>query len=93
MLEKIKTSAEAEARFWISDFGRLLASGDAAAARTGFAGSHLARLRRIQCAARLRRTRATTGRQSRNSRPAHPQSIVSTKTVPTCQTSTIKLAS
>ncbi len=31
MLEKIKTSAEAEARSWISDFARSLASGDAAA--------------------------------------------------------------
>ena len=31
MLEKTKTSAEAEARSWIADFGRLLASGDVAA--------------------------------------------------------------
>jgi len=31
MLEKIRTSAEAEARSWISEFGRSLASGDAAA--------------------------------------------------------------
>ena len=31
MLEKIKTSAEAEAKSWVSDFGRTLASGDAVA--------------------------------------------------------------
>ena len=31
MLEKIRTSAEAEARSWISDFGRSLAGGDVAA--------------------------------------------------------------
>ena len=31
MLEKIRTSAEAEARSWIADFSRSLASGDAAA--------------------------------------------------------------
>jgi len=31
MLEKIKTSAEAEARSWIADFSRSLAGGDVAA--------------------------------------------------------------
>ena len=41
MLEKIRTSAEAEARSWISEFGRSLASGDAAAlAQLFVADSH-----------------------------------------------------
>ena len=41
MLEKFKTSAEAEARSWISDFSRSLASGDAAALAALFvADSH-----------------------------------------------------
>ena len=36
MLEKIRTSAEAEARSWLSDFGRSLASGDVATLRALF---------------------------------------------------------
>ena len=41
MLEKIKTSAEAEAKSWMAGFGRSLASGDTAALRDLFvADSH-----------------------------------------------------